>query len=499
MPDQKEANSGLSFNNPFPFWLPMHQAVTLITEEANQPQSRTPPSYAALEKKATEKLTEHQTGCIFEGVKQALRDQRLPANTFDDMRSAFIDGDLSVSLAQHANNSLAGYIALCINVNETTMHSDFQKASESMNTFRSPTTSPAQEKKEAATLYSTVKGFSSRLFNRLPFGLKELCNIAAGDIAAMEAEKKHVATPAQSMESGSNPHLKPRVELATARVVQWLYQHLNEDELHKIKAIPALAFLTAPHNKQPGLTDAELKKLLIMSLVTNVFRFNRLAPEKIEVGRISREELPLFKAITEANNRYAELIVDDYNAFLDEAYALFSQVAKNTPTALSLPAFNIDLLALLPRSEKEGFLSYQTELLQGCEGITYPEIRNLKELTTNYLKDRSRAYQQSTTRYGGLALLSAVIAALGIALAQCADCIGPDELIGPKAFDFSHFFDGHSAVAQWCHGPAGITALAVMLAVGVFAGYQAWTDARTSRAFENLKDPAGHLDASRAN
>jgi hypothetical protein len=361
-----------------------------------------------------------------------------------------------------------------------------------MNTVRNPTEPLAQKEEGAPTLYSTAKAFSSRLLNHLPFGLKELDKIAAGDIAAIQAEKKQVATAAQSMESGSNPHLEPRARLAIARVVQWFYQHLNEDELHKIKAIPALAFLTAEHNGQPGLTDAELKKLLIMSLVTNAFRFKDLVPAEIEADRISREESPLFNAITQANNKYAELIVNDYDTFLNQACILALQVAQTTPTALSFPAPNKTVLARLPRSEKEAFLSHQTQLLQRADGITYGEIQSLKELTTNYLKDRSGAYQQSATGYGGLALLSATVAALGGVLAQCADCIKPDELISPKAFDFSHFFDGHSAVAQWCHGPAGITALAVMLAVGVFAGYQAWAEARTSSAFEDLMDSVGH-------
>ena len=107
MPGQAESK----IRNPFPFWLAMHQAVTSVTEEANQ--SRIPPSVAVLEQKATEKLTEHQTGWVFEGVKQALKQSGYACDTFEQMQSLFSLAGLAISLRE-TNNSIADYLALCI-------------------------------------------------------------------------------------------------------------------------------------------------------------------------------------------------------------------------------------------------------------------------------------------------------------------------------------------------------------------------------------------------
>ncbi len=164
------------------------------------------------------------------------------------------------------------------------------------------------------------------------------------------------------------------------------------------------------------------------------------------------------------------------------------------------PAGNI-FNALMETANSNLPLKEKIELYNSIKGraVYFATYDTTEHYSLRIITQKVEAYEKSATRYGVLALLSAAVAALGVALAKCADCIKPDELISPKAFDFSHFFDGHSAVAQWCHGPAGITALAVIFAVGLFAGYQAWTDTQTSSTFENLKGHVGHLDVSLAN
>lgn len=257
----------------------------------------------------------------------------------------------------------------------------------------------------------------------------------------------------------------------------------------KLKNNEKLRFL---YNAYEGahLNTEKIKKYFILSLVTMLFKptdfirddHRNSNYDRMKFSHPGNLEKALATKLTGLNDEFGKyLSIGEFKKRVTPARAIFHALKETANSNLPL---------------KEKIELYRTI---NHRARYFGTDDNTAGYSSGHITKQMKTYKQSATGYGVLALLSAAVAALGGVLAECADCSKPDDLLLPKAFDFSNFFDGHSAVAQWCHSPGGLVILGVIFAAGVFAGYQAWADARTRSAFEDLMGPVGHLNVSRAN